>query len=458
MNRLIKLSFTWGPMKRASAILIAAMLLLTLTPLYKARSQGGDLTVTIEPRDACVAGYSCDVNVSIRNLDGTVLLDYVKLITPWGAFTRNLGLRELRPDSTILVPILVNVDRNSLEGPNFVRPIVRFYKKGEFGLKLIEGNASSILVTRPRINASLLAVPQSHELYVGSPLTVDIDYEVSGIPRGYNPSLSVYIDGHLEIKRKLNGTSGGTRLSVPVGDEGNHTVTVSLCYGIGCMDKSFEVVVKKKVVVVSGYDQERKLLNTSLGKLKEKREILRAIYKRAAEDGLPIPEDLLANFSMLDYNIKNVESIVAERNISYVDIVRAKMLLNQSSIIVSNLERGLLGIYRNRLIDLIEAVKRRTESIRNLNRTEYLKLKDYLNRMEESIDELNLSSISDSYLNIRRELESIDRKIATVKERATEEAHLLSWITASLIFVAMISGAIVILRKWKLQLLRSEVR
>lgn len=442
-------------MKRTSAALYTAtLLLLTLAPLHLAQSQGVDLAIAVEPRDPCIAGYPCEVTVSVRNLDGIILLDYVKLITPWGAFTRNLGLRELRPNSTIFLPVVVNVDRNSLEGSNFVRPVVSFFKKGGIGMRMVEGNASSIMVIKPSINASLLAVPRSLEVYFGDPLVIDISYEVEGIPKEYHPSLSVYVDDHLEMKRELNGTSGEATLSVPVGGEGNHKVTVRLCYGIGCVDKSFEVAVYRKITVVSGYARDKEELSKALEGIMERRRILQVAYERAVEYGLPISEAILVNLSVLDSKIKEVESLLAEENISYTDVVRANALLSQSSSIISDLEKEFLSTYRNRLTDLINSARQEIEGIRNLNRTEYERMKKSLNDMEERLGRLNLSSTPDFYSNFEREVESLLKKAASMKEKAAEEARLLSGITVLLMFVTMISSATIILRKWKSQLMK----
>ncbi len=441
-------------MKAASAVLciMTTLLILSLTAPMLAQSQEADLSVTVEPRDPCVAGYPCTVNVSLANMDGMILIDYVKLITPWGAFTRNLGLRELRPNATIVVPIIVDVDRNSLEGPNFVRPVVRFFKKGEVGLKLVEGNASSVMVVKPRINATLVVVPQSREITVGQPLSIQVSYEVEGIPRDYRPTISVYLDGRLTMERELNGTSGEIGLSLPVEGEGNHTVIVSLCYGIGCTDRSFEVNVRRTVRVISGYNKEE--LRAALKEVKDERKLLQNVYERSVEVGLPIPEDVLINISIIDSKIREAEALLDRENISYADILRVKMLLNQSSATIARLEEELLLTYKDKIIEMISRAMGEIEEVRNINQTEYRAMKDLLTNLTSRMDGLNLTSAPDLYSNVTREISALEERIRVIKERAAEEARLLSGVTVSLMFVAMISGATIILRKWKSQLMK----
>ena len=441
-------------MKAASAVLciMTTLLILSLTAPMLAQSQEADLSVTVEPRDPCVAGYPCTVNVSLANMDGMILIDYVKLITPWGAFTRNLGLRELRPNATIVVPIIVDVDRNSLEGPNFVRPVVRFFKKGEVGLKLVEGNASSVMVVKPRINATLVVVPQSREITVGQPLSIQVSYEVEGIPRDYRPTISVYLDGRLTMERELNGTSGEIGLSLPVEGEGNHTVIVSLCYGIGCTDRSFEVNVRRTVRVISGYNKEE--LRAALKEVKDERKLLQNVYERSVEVGLPIPEDVLINISIIDSKIREAEALLDRENISYADILRVKMLLNQSSATIARLEEELLLTYKDKIIEMISRAMGEIEEVRNINQTEYRAMKNLLTNLTSRMDGLNLTSAPDLYSNVTREISALEERIRVIKERAAEEARLLSGVTVSLMFVAMISGATIILRKWKSQLMK----
>ncbi|MDK2372419.1 MAG: hypothetical protein QI197_03465 [Candidatus Korarchaeota archaeon] len=441
-------------MKAAPAALhiMTTLLILSLMAPILAQSQEADLSVTVEPRDPCVAGYPCTVNVSVANMDGMILIDYVKLITPWGAFTRNLGLRELRPNATIVVPIIVDVDRNSLEGPNFVRPMVRFFKKGEMGLKLAEGNTSSVMVIKPRINATLVVVPQSREITVGQPLSIQVSYEVEGIPRDYRPTISVYLDGRLTMERELNGTSGEVGLPLPVEGEGNHTVIVSLCYGIGCTDRSFEVTVRRTVRVISGYNKEE--LRAALKEVKDERRLFQSVYERSVEAGLPIPEDVLINVSVIDSKIREAEVLLDRENISYADILRVKMLLNQSSAIIKRLEGELLLTYKDKIIEMISRAMGEIEEVKNINQTEYRAMKDILANLTSCVGGLNLTSAPDLYSNVTREISSLEERIRVIKERAAEEARLLSGVTVSLIFVAMISGATIILRKWKSQLMK----
>ncbi len=436
----------------AFLFIMATLLIMSLTAPILTRSQEADLSVAVEPRDPCVAGYPCTVNVSVANMNGMILVDYVKLITPWGAFTRNLGLRELRPNTTILVPIIVDVDRNSLEGPNFVRPVVRFFKKGEVGLKLVEGNASSIMVVKPHINATLVVVPESREITVGQPLPIQVNYKVEGTPRDYHPTISVYVDGRLTMEREVNGTSGEIGLSLPIEGEGNHTVIVSLCYGVGCTDRSFEVYVKKAVRVISGYNKEE--LKAALEKVKDRRELLQIIYEKSVERGLPIPEDVLVNISVVDSKIREAEALLNQENMSYAGILRIKMLLNQSSTMISSLEEDLLLTYKDRIVEMISRAAREVEEVKNINQTEYRKMKDSLANLSSRVNELNLTSAPDFYSNVTQEIATLEGRIKAIKERAAEEARLLSGVTVSLIFIAMISGATIILRKWKSQLMK----
>ncbi len=426
-----------------------------MVPLLQVRSQGTDLVINVEPRDPCVAGYPCEVNVSVENRDGTILLDYVKLITPWGAFTRNLGLRELRPNSTATISIAVNVDRNSLEGPNFVRPIVRYFRKGEVGLKLIEGNASSLLVVKPHVNATLLVIPQSKEISLGRPLSIQVSYSVRGVPADYKPSISVYVDGRLSMRRELNSTSGELDFSIPMspeGSEGNHTVIVSLCYGIGCIDRSFEVYVRRSVKVVPGYNKED--LTRMLEAVRAEREEVQAAYTKAVELGLPVPEDVLLNLTIVNSKIKEAESLLSQQNISYADVLKIESLLKQSSHLLSNIKDRILSLYRERIEDMLMGAREDVEKIRKVNQTEYEELIGRIVHLSSRIGDLNLTEAPDFYSNVSREVNVIEERIRALRRKAEEEARLLSGITVSLIFVAMISGATIILRKWKSQLLR----
>lgn len=441
-------------MMKEVAVALLLLCLLVTPEIIEISGQSRDLAVTVEPREPCIAGFPCEINVTITNLDGPIMLDYVKLITPWGATVKNLGLRGLAANSTTVITVIVEVDRSSLEGANFIRPLVRFFKKGEIGLKTIEGNRSSILIIKPKVNATLYVVLNKEEIYVGEPLLLEGSYKIEGIPKNFRPSLSLYLDGHLCIERELNGTVGGFSFTIPVRGEGTHTLIASLCYGIGCVDESFNVTVKKMVRVVSGFSKEDliKLLAEVKGLIVD----LQGIYERAVADSIPLPEDTLVNMSIIDSKVREAESISKEENISYSDILRARSLINQSKILIEELVRALLNAYKTAMKKKILEVEKELDDIKELNKTEYNSIRERLKELSSNTDAIDTSNASEVYSNVTAELTHLKERIASIREKATEEAKLLSAITTSLIFVAMISGATIILRKWKSQLAKEE--
>ena len=436
---------------RKSRLILIILLFLMLSEINQVFAQNNDLSIKIKSESSCIAGFQCYLNVTIKNLDGSILINYIKFVTPWGVFIRNLGFRKLDANSTMRISIPVNVSRNSLEGPNFIVPFVEYFKKGEIGLKTIRGNRTSLLVVRPKANATMYVTLSKEELYIGDILRINGSYVIRGIPENFKPSLSIYLDSQLQLRKELNGTSGDFRAFISPKNEGNFTLKVSLCYGVGCINKEFNLTVRKMVKIITGFNKS--ILTDSLKNVNKMKADLDELYKEAISDSIPLPEDILVNMSIISSKIKEVESIL-KRNITYSDILKVQKLLNQSKGMILEVSNEIIGSYKEAIREKISKLRDELNGITNINKTEYRIIEEKLDNMSIIVSKANSTNISFIYSNVTKELNSLNDEVMKLREKALQEAKLLSAIILSLIFVAMISGAIIILREWKSRLNR----
>ncbi len=433
-------------------MVLAVLLLLILPNLNKVSARNSDLSIKINSESSCIAGFPCYVNVTVKSLDGSVLINYIKLVTPWGAFIRNLGFRELDANSTIQVSIPVNVSRNSLEGPNFIIPFIEYFKRGEVGLKTIEGNRTSLFVVKPKVNATMYITLNKRELYIGEILRINGSYEIKGIPRNYKPSLLIYLNNKLQLRKKLNGTLGDFQAFISPKSEGNFTLNVSLCYGIGCISREYSIIIKKIVKIISEFNKSA--LSDSLKRVNKIEDNLEELYKNAVSDSIKLPEGILINMSIISSKIRNAELILKKENISYSDILEMQKLLNQSKSMITEVSKEIVESYKRSMYERILKLEDELSGVSSINKTKFRTIREELNDLSDMVNKANSTNVPLIYSNVTKELNDLSSEIMRLRERAIQEAKLLSAIVSSVIFVAMISGAIIILREWKSKLNR----
>ncbi len=434
-------------------MVLAVLLLIILPNLNKVSARNSDLSIKINSESSCIAGFPCYVNVTVKSLDGSILVNYVKLVTPWGAFIRNLGFRELSANSTIQVSIPVNVSRNSLEGPNFIIPFIEYFKRGEIGLKTVEGNRTSLFVIKPKVNATMYITLNKRELYTGEILRINGSYEIKGIPQNYKPSLLIYLNNKLQLRKKLNGTLGDFHAFLSSKREGNFTLNVSLCYGIDCISREYSIAIKRIVKIVSEFN--RSALSDSLKGVNEMEDNLEKLYKNAVSDSIKLPEDILINMSIISSKIRDAELILKKENISYSDILEIQKLLNQSESMIIEVSKEIVESYKRSMYERISKLEDELSGISSIiNKTRFGAIKEELNNLSDRVNKANSTNAPSIYSNITKELNDLSSEIMSLREKAMQEAKLLSAIVSLVIFVAMISGAIIILREWKSKLNR----
>ncbi len=436
-------------------IAVLVLIVLVIAQLSPASAKDNYISLEVEAEDPCIAGFKCKVNITIRNYDGLILVDYVKITSPWGVFAEKVGWKEMKENSKLVVTMTIKIDRNALEGPAPLIPSIKYYKKGKLGLNTIEGNRSFIMVIKPKINATLFVLPSKEETYIGEILEIDGSYKVEGIPKGFNPSLSLYIDDHLQVERELNGTVGSFSLSIPMNKEGNHSLKVSLCYEVGCIDRKFNVIVKRPIKVVSGYGKDE--IIKTLNEVRGIRAELQDIYESAVNNSVALREDTLLKMALIDSKIREVSKLLNKSELSYSDVIRGIEMLNQSKEMMDEVIGSIVGSYkevmRRRYSKVVEELDRVKDIV---NQTDLRSIERRLERISEAINSSTKEDITQIYLNVTSELDSIEYYIKSIREKTLEEAKLLSAITVSLMFIAMISGVTVILRKWKSLLRKAE--
>ncbi len=436
-------------------IAVLVLIVLVIAQLSPASAKDNYISLEVEAEDPCIAGFKCKVNITIRNYDGLILVDYVKITSPWGVFAEKVGWKEMKENSKLVVTMTIKIDRNALEGPAPLIPSIKYYKKGKLGLNTIEGNRSFIMVIKPKINATLFVLPSKEETYIGEILEIDGSYKVEGIPKGFNPSLSLYIDDHLQVERELNGTVGSFSLSIPMNKEGNHSLTVSLCYEVGCIDRKFNVIVKRPIKVVSGYGKDE--IIKTLNEVRGIRAELQDIYESAVNNSVALREDTLLKMALIDSKIREVSKLLNKSELSYSDVIRGIEMLNQSKEMMDEVIGSIIGSYKEVMRRRYSKVVEELDGVKNIvNQTDLRNIERRLERVSEAINSSTKEDITQIYLNVTSELDSIEYYIKSIREKTLEEAKLLSAITVSLMFIAMISGVTVILRKWKSLLRKAE--
>ncbi len=436
---------------------IAVLVLMTLViaQLSPTLARDSDISLEVEAKDPCIAGFKCRVNITIRNYDSLILVHSVRITSPWGVFTEKIGWKEMKENSKLVVTMTVKIDRNALEGPAPLIPSIKYYKRGKLGLNTLEGNRSFIMVIKPKINATLFVLPNKEEAYVGETLEIEGSYKVEGVPEGFNPSLLLYIDEQLQIERQLNGTIGSFSLSMPMKKEGNHSFVVSLCYEVGCVDKKFNVIVRRPIKIVSGYGKDEiiKMLNEVRGIRAE----LQDIYESAVNNSVALREDTLLKIALIDSKIREVSKLLNKSELSYSDVVRGIETLNQSKKMINEVIDSIVESYREMMRRRYSRVIEEFDRVRNIvNQTDLRSTERRLEKVSGLINNSTRENITQIYLNVTSELDSIEYYINSIRKKTLEEAKLLSAITASLMFIAMISGVTVILRKWKSLLRKAE--
>jgi hypothetical protein len=422
-------------------LIVPILMLLQLNPL-PLLSQGG-VYVQIEPREPCIAGFPCKINVSISNSDGTILLHKLRLITPWGGFVKDLGLREVRTGESLRVQVIVNVSIDSLEGPNFLRPELIYFVKGEIGMKSTQGNSSAILIQRPKIVTSLLASPLSYQISLGEPLILEGSFRVDGIPSDFYPTMSVYVDGVPVIEKRMDSSSGLFSIQVPLAKPGIHEVNLSLCYLIGCESRTFSVVV---------VEAPKEQLSIELNSTKRYFQDLLNYYRTAVNDTIPISSYVLSNISAIDSLISEAEGILS-KNISGGD-QRAKDLLNRSRELISLTMGEITKAYRETLLSKLYDLRNELDSIsRIIDEKTYREINTSLGELENEVISISPSNASKTYRDAMSEIESIKKIINSKRESLMSDVAKLSLVLVTLLLISIVSITTLILRAW-----RGEVR
>ncbi len=417
--------------------LIASILIvLQLNPLLLL-SQGG-VYVQIEPREPCIAGFPCKVNISISNSDGTILLHKLRLITPWGAFVKDLGLREMRAGESLKVCVVVNVSIDSLEGPNFLRPELIYFVRGETGMKSSRGNSSAILIQRPRITVSLLASPLSYQISLGEPLILEGSFRVDGIPSDFYPTLSVYVDGVPTIEKDMNSSSGLFSIQVPLAKPGIHEVNLSLCYLIGCESKTFSVLVR---------EAPKEQLSMELNSTKRYFQDLLSYYRTAVNDSIPIPRYVLSNISAIDSLISEAEGILSGNMTG--DEQRAGDLLNRARGFISLSMGEITKAYKETLLSKLDDLRNELNSISKIDEKTYRDLNVSLSELEGKIASISPDNASKTYWDVINRMEEIKKIVNSKRESLMSDIAKLSLVLITLLLISIVSITTLILRVWR---------
>lgn len=426
--------------ERLSAIIALCMIAISS---LSASSQEG-VIVRIESReDPCIAGFPCELRVFILNEDGIALLSKLKLITPWGSFVKELGLRELKGGESIRVPITINVSIDSLEGPNFVRPELMYYLKGKIGIYYSAGNSSAVLVQRPKVSATLLASPLSYTLALGEPLILEGSYEVEGVPKDFNPSITVSVDGSPVIKKSMNSTRGVFSITVPIGTAGIHEVNLSLCYSLDCVSRKFSVVVGEAHAGYSKSDLLRDL-NSTRRELQD----LVTLYKEAVNDAIPIPSSVLQNITAVDSLLAEAEAKLSG-NLTFDKAERARELLNRASDLISGTSRSILESYRRAVLSGVHDLREELNALAGVDEGAYRNFSYKLDSIEERVASISKDDAPSVYRESMKEIKEIREAIEFRREKLSRDATALALAVISLMTISMISTAMLILRKWR---------
>lgn len=433
---------------RTELVAIALLCTIQLTTLTLSSQEG--VYVQIEPRDPCIAGFPCEINVSIKNSDGTILLNKLKLTTPWGIFVKDLGLRELRNGEILRVSILTNVSIDSLEGPNFMRPELIYFVKGGVGLRSSAGNSSSILIWRPRISVTLLASPLSSNINLGEPLVLEGSYRIEGVPREFKPNLVVYVNRTPLVEKVMNSTHGLFSISVPIGVPGVHEVNLSLSYGVGQESKVFTVIVSSPY---GGYSKED--LSKELNSTKKDFQFILTLYRNVVNDLIPVPKNILSNISAIDSLLAEAEARLSG-NLSYDDAVRVRELLDRSKELISVSLNAITESYKGKLLSDISELREELLPIERIDESTYRNISSKLDSIEDEIESISGDNVPRMYEEISGEIEGLRELIRSRKERLLVDSVTLAAILIVMIFISIVSITTLILRSWR-RVTRGEV-
>ncbi|MEM3371437.1 MAG: hypothetical protein QXO55_02315 [Candidatus Korarchaeum sp.] len=422
--------------------LVVIALLCTIQSITLPLSSQEGVYVQVEPRDPCIAGFPCEVNVSIGNSDGTILLNKLKLTTPWGIFVKDLGLRELKRGETLRTSVSINVSIDSLEGPNFMRPELTYFVKGGVGLRSSTGNSTSILIRRPRISVTLLASPLSYNVNLGEPLILEGSYRIEGAPKEFRPTLLVYVNGTPLVEKVMNSTHGLFSVSVPIGLPGAHEVNLSLLYGVGQESKVFTVVVSSPP---GSYSKED--LFMELNSTKRNFQLVLTLYRNAVNDLIPVPQSILSNISAVDSLLAEAEARLSG-NLSY-DAVRVGELLSRSKELISISLSTITESYRRKLLSDISELREELLPMERMDEGTYRNISSKLESIEEDIRSISSDDAPKMYREISGEIEGVRELIRSRKERLIADSLMLAAVLTVIIFVSIVSMTTLILRRWR---------
>lgn len=422
--------------------LVVIALLCTIQSITLPLSSQEGVYVQVEPRDPCIAGFPCEVSVSIGNSDGTILLNKLKLTTPWGIFVKDLGLRELKGGETLRTSVSINVSIDSLEGPNFMRPELTYFVKGGVGLRSSIGSSISILIQRPRISVTLLASPLSYNVNLGEPLILEGSYRIEGAPKEFRPTLLVYVNRTPLVEKVMNSTHGLFSVSVPIGLPGVHEVNLSLLYGVGQESKVFTVVVSSPP---GSYSKED--LFMELNSTKRNFQLVLTLYRNAVNDLIPVPQSILSNISAIDSLLAEAEARLSG-NLSY-DAVRVVELLSRSKELISISLSTITESYRRKLLSDISELREELLPMERMDEGTYRNISSKLESIEEDIRSISSDDAPKMYREISGEIEGVRELIRSRKERLIADSLMMAAVLTVIIFVSIVSMTTLILRRWR---------
>lgn len=426
--------------KRIALLILLCIAQASLMPV----SSQEPVQIRIDPREPCIAGFPCELNVSVTNMDGTILLSKLRLATPWGLFVKDLGLRELRGGESLRIAISANVSLDSLEGPNFVRAELIYFVRGEVGLRSALGNSSSLMVQRPRLSVSLLASPLSYTIRLGEPLILEGSYRVDGIPREFRPTMIVYVNGIPAVERVMNSTHGLFSIPVPLSVPGSHEVNLTLSYGIGKESKLFTVIVSPGP---AGYSRE--YLSRELNSTKRDFQSLLALYRSAMDDLIPLPGGILSNISAIDSLLAEAEARLGG-DLSYEDALRIEELLNRSEKLISTNLKVIVESYRGKLLSELSELRGEIEALARVDEGAYRNLSARLDEIQGRVRSISPGDdVPKIYEEISGEINGLRELVRSRRERVLSDATTLAVLLLSLITISIVSITILILNLWR---------
>jgi len=184
---------------------------------------------------------------------------------------------------------------------------------------------------------------------------------------------------------------------------------------------------------------------------------LQDIYESAVNNSVALREDTLLKMALIDSKIREVSKLLNKSELSYSDVIRGIETLNQSKEMMGEVIGSIVESYKGVMTRRYSTVVEEFDKVRDIvNQTDLRSIEKRLEKVSELINSSTKENITQIYLNVTSELDSIEYYIKSIREKTLEEAKLLSAITSSLMFITMISGVTVILRKWKSLLRKAE--